>query len=196
MLGINQAGTRYGESQNQISPEPFRSVITEVNMTPSSIANPGYKYPSPILLTRLQHLPRLKFDFHSSCHKGIDIIFYPFIVHYYKTMSLRTHPNRCEASSNKSSDKPGQHDRDDLTTVLESSTSFHPWQPEITRFHLVAVLFGALLYELRASEISIFGHRIGLLWGNVPIECMVWSFTILELVVRDITHQLRGLLAE
>lgn len=110
--------------------------------------------------------------------------FCPFIVHYYKTTSPRTHPNRCEASSNKSSDKSGQYDHDNLTTVLESSTSFQPWQPEISRFHLVAVLFGVLLYELRASEISIFGHRFGLLWGNVLIECMVWSFTILELGTR------------
>ncbi|EWY79746.1 hypothetical protein FOYG_17140 [Fusarium oxysporum NRRL 32931] len=56
----------------------------------------------------------------------------------------------------------------------------------------LAAAFGALLYFIRATNFAIFGADLSLLWGEVPVECVVWSAAILLLAWRDV----RGLMKD
>ncbi|KAG9250360.1 uncharacterized protein F5Z01DRAFT_377673 [Emericellopsis atlantica] len=92
------------------------------------------------------------------------------------------HAKRCK-------EDPVQHPNNELSTMAEAMRRGPLVQPKVTHYHLLALLFGALLYTLRMFGISIFGQSR--LWGVIPLECIVWSLTTLELMLRDTRRQLR-----
>lgn len=101
-------------------------------------------------------------------------------------MASTTGLNHRQGYSNKKpSEQVGQYDHNNIATDMETTTSAMQLPPRITYSHLLVIAFGVLLYALRVYNTSLLGHKIGLLWGTVPIECLLWIVTIIELVLRD-----------
>ncbi|EWY79943.1 hypothetical protein FOCG_18010 [Fusarium oxysporum f. sp. radicis-lycopersici 26381] len=74
------------------------------------------------------------------------------------------------------------------TKVIKLNT---PPSVGIMTIPALTAILGALLYFIRATNFSIFGIDIGLLWG-VPVECLVWSFAILMLAWIDVRGLIKG----
>lgn len=115
-------------------------------------------------------------------------------------MASKTKPKHGRLNSDKhNSEEAGHFDHDDLATETGQATSILPRPPQLNISHLLVISLGVLLYGLRVYNTSLLGYKIGLLGGTVPIECMLWSFTIIELALRDIWRlwqQMRATIAE
>lgn len=105
-------------------------------------------------------------------------------------MTPSTSTNRSDAVPVKRCQEDlAQHPNNELGTTTEAMSRDPLVQPKATLYHLLALLFGVLLYTLRMLGVSFFGQSR--LWGTIPLECMVWSVIILELMLRDTRRQLK-----
>jgi len=101
------------------------------------------------------------------------------------SMSTMTHSKMHQPSSG-----PAEKNKDNPNSPSKTkSKNVEPKTPPfigIRTTPALAAVFGAFLYYIRATNLAVFGVDLGLLWGVVPVECLVWSFGILVLACIDI----------
>jgi len=97
------------------------------------------------------------------------------------------------APDNTSSQKSDGYDA--VNAIGESQSMPLP-ALQIARRQWVALVLGAIVLWLRKSDDSILGDTIPLTWGTVPLECLLWSYVIVDMVVADILDNINEFFRE
>lgn len=100
-----------------------------------------------------------------------------FIFHHPGTMSLRGNHNGTRLKNDGTSEGD-KHVNRDLSTTVEPGVE-NPFA-QFTPLPLILLCLGMLLSWLRTSGILVFGYSIKLLWGTIPIECIVLSMSLFD----------------
>ena len=75
--------------------------------------------------------------------------------------------------------------------TIDDDAPASPFAP--TRYQLALLAISFMLLIERRSNASVFPFEVTLLWGFIPPECLIWTFLILDMAVKDVA-QLYGVL--
>lgn len=100
------------------------------------------------------------------------------------------------SKTHQPSSGPAEKNKDNPSSPSKTkSKNVEPKTPPfigIMTIPALAAVFGAFLYFIRATNLAVFDVDLGLLWGVVPVECLVWSSAIVMLAWIDVRGLMRG----